>query len=132
MTQSSVIVFQIDINGIAVDPAECNAPVSVGVDRETAFIAANERMEAEPGQIHIFRPRSVVERPQNIGNPFRVLHAEPAPVTGRKKPFEGFVLERADHIRLVRQRLTIVKQCLTVANRIRPDTLCRRARLPRP
>jgi len=30
MNQSSVIVFQIDVDRIAFDPTECNAPVSAG------------------------------------------------------------------------------------------------------
>jgi hypothetical protein len=102
MNLSSVIVFQVDVDGVAFDPAECNAPVSAGADRIPAFIAANERMKAEPRQIHVLWPRCVVERPQNIGYPSRILHAEPASVPGREKPFEGPVSERADHIRSVR------------------------------
>jgi hypothetical protein len=31
MILSSVIVFQIDVDSIAFDPTECNAPVSAGV-----------------------------------------------------------------------------------------------------
>ena len=53
MNLSSVIVFQIDVDGIAFDPSECNAPVSARADRITAFIAANERMKAEARQIHV-------------------------------------------------------------------------------
>ena len=50
MNPSSMIVFQIDVDGIAFDPAKCNAPVSVGTDRITAFIAGqrgyrNERIK---------------------------------------------------------------------------------------
>lgn len=85
MAQSSVIVFQIDVDGIAIDLTECNAPVSAGADRIATLVATNERMEPEPRQIHILRPRSVVERPQDIGNTFRILHAEPAPVPVAKK-----------------------------------------------
>jgi hypothetical protein len=33
MNLSSMIVFQIDVDGIAFDPAKCNAPVSAGADR---------------------------------------------------------------------------------------------------
>jgi hypothetical protein len=53
MNQSSMIIFQIDVDGIAFDPTECNAPVSAGVDRIAAPIAANERMKAEPRQVHV-------------------------------------------------------------------------------
>jgi hypothetical protein len=42
MDRSSVIVFQIDVDGIAFDPAECDAPVSARADRIAAFIAADE------------------------------------------------------------------------------------------
>jgi hypothetical protein len=114
MKLSSVIVFQIDVDGIAFDPAKYNAPVSAGVDRIAALVATDQRMKAEPRQIHILWPRGVVERPQNVGYPFRILHAEPASVSGREKPFERFVSERADHVRSVRQWLTIVKKCLTM------------------
>ena len=103
MSLSSMIVFQIDVDSIAFDPTERNPPVSAGADRIAAFIAANERMKAEPRQIHVLGPRCVVERPQNVGYPFRILHAEPASVPGREKPFERLVPERADHIHDVRQ-----------------------------
>ena len=97
MNLSSMIVFQIDVDGFAFDPTECDAPVSAGVDSIAALVAANERMKAEPRQVHVLGPRRVVERPQNVGYPFRILHAEPASVPGREKPFEGPVAERADH-----------------------------------
>ncbi len=41
MPQSSMIVFQIDIDGLAFNPTESNAPVSARVDRVAALIAAN-------------------------------------------------------------------------------------------
>ena len=112
MNLSSMIVFQIDVDGIAFDPAKCNAPVSAGADRITAFIAANEGMKAESRQIHVLGPRCVVERPQNVGYPSRILHAEPASVPGREKPFERPVSERADHIGSVRQVLHMSSDAL--------------------
>jgi hypothetical protein len=33
MNLSSVIVLQIDVDGVAFDPTECNTPVSAGADR---------------------------------------------------------------------------------------------------
>lgn len=48
MNQSSVIVFQIDVDRIAFDPTECHAPVSAGADRIPTLIATNERVKAEP------------------------------------------------------------------------------------
>jgi hypothetical protein len=98
MNLSSVIVFQIDVDGIAFDPAKSNTPVSAGADRMAALVATNQRMKAKPRQIHVLWPRSVVQRPQNIGYPFCILHAKAASVAGREKPFEGLVPERADHI----------------------------------
>lgn len=121
MNPSSVIVFQIDVDGIAFEPTECNTPVSARVDRIAASIAANQRMEAEPRQIHVLGPRCVVERPENVGHPFRILDAEPASISGREKPFERFVPERADHDKSVSQCLTVVKQCLT-AESCQPET----------
>jgi hypothetical protein len=103
MNLSSMIVLQIDVDGIAFDPTECNAPVSAGADRMAALVAANECMKAKPRQIHVLGPRGVVERPQNVGYPSRILHAEPASVAGREKPFERPVPERADHMYNVRQ-----------------------------
>src|ERR1700680_3334995 len=97
MNLSSVIVFQINVEGIALDPTECNAPVSAGAHRIAALSAANERMKAESRQIHVLWTRCVVERAQNVGYPSCILHAEPASVPGREKPFELLVPERADH-----------------------------------
>src|SRR5205807_7774365 len=82
---SSMIVFQIDVDGIAFGPPECYAPVSTGVDRIAALIAADERMKAEARQVHVFRPRCVIERAQNVGDPSHILHAEPAPVPRREE-----------------------------------------------
>ena len=56
MNLSSMIVFQLDVDSIAFDPAKCNAPVSAGADRIAAFVATNECMKAESGQIHILWP----------------------------------------------------------------------------
>ena len=56
MNLSSVIVFQIDVDGITFDPTKPNAQVSAGADRMAAFVAANECMKAEPRQIHVLRP----------------------------------------------------------------------------
>jgi hypothetical protein len=44
---SIVIVFKIDSDGIAIHPAKCDPPVSTGVDRRAAFVAANKRMKAQ-------------------------------------------------------------------------------------
>ena len=117
MNPSSVIVFQIDIDGIPIDPTECNSPISTGADRITAFIAANERMKTEPRQVHVLWARSVIKCTQNISYPPRVLHTEPAPVPSREKPFEGLVSERADHTQTVRRWLTVVNSCLTAARK---------------
>jgi hypothetical protein len=48
MNMSSVMVFEVDVDGIAIDPTECHAPVSAGANRIAALVAANERMKAEP------------------------------------------------------------------------------------
>ena len=109
MDLSSVIVFQIGVDGFPVDPGECNSPVSAGADRIAAFVAANQCMKAEPRQIHVLGPRCVVKCTKNVGDPFRVLHAELAAVPGREKPLESLVPERADHVHSVRQGLTDVK-----------------------
>ena len=90
MNLSSVIVFQIDVDGIALDPTECNAPVSACAHRVTALIAADERMKAEAWQIHVLRPRRVIKRAQNVGDSSRILHAEPAPVCRNEEAFIRF------------------------------------------
>ena len=109
MSPSSVIVFQIDIDSIAFDPTVSNAPVSTGVDRVMALIATNKCMKAEARQIHILWARGVIQSPQNIRYPTHILHAEPTPVSGRKKPFKRLVPKRADHSLNVKQHLTTVK-----------------------
>jgi hypothetical protein len=72
-------------------------PVSAGIDRIAAFIAADERMEAQARQVHVIRPRCVIERGQNVGDPSGILHAEPAPVSGREEALQGLVSKRPDH-----------------------------------
>jgi len=54
-------------------------------------------MKAEAWQVHVLGMRCVIEGTQNVGNPPRILHAEPAPISGREEAFEGFVSERPDH-----------------------------------
>jgi len=87
MNRSSVIVFQIDVNGVAIDPTERHAPVSAGVDRIPALVAANEAVKPNPAG-SVLGTRSVVERAQILATVSR-LNAQSAPVPGRKKPFEG-------------------------------------------
>jgi hypothetical protein len=90
MNRSSVIVFKIDVDGISIDPTERNAPVSACVYGITALVAADERMETEAWQVHVLRPRGVVERAKNIGYPFRVLHAQRRPSPVAKKRSSAF------------------------------------------
>src|ERR1700730_7252897 len=94
---SLVIVFQIDVDGIAFRPAECDPPISAGIDRIAASVSADERMKAEARQVHVLRPRCVIECAQNVDDPSRILHAEPATVPRREEAFQGLVSERADH-----------------------------------
>src|SRR5262249_40915298 len=96
---SSVMIFQIDLDCITFQPTECDAPVSARVYRITAFVAADECMKTETRQVHVFRPRCIVERAQNVGDASRVLYTEPAPVSGREEAFQGLVSERPDHAR---------------------------------
>jgi hypothetical protein len=62
-----------------------------------AFVAPDERMKAEARQVHVLRPRCVIERAQNVCDPSRVLHAQPASVSRREEAFQGLVSERPDH-----------------------------------
>src|SRR5262249_11158988 len=59
---SSMIVLQIDIDGVAFHPTERDPPVSACVYRIAAPVATDKRVKAEPGQIHVLRPRCVIER----------------------------------------------------------------------
>ena len=65
--------------------------------------------------------KAIIERAQDIGDPLWILHAEPAPVPGREKPFEGLVPERVNHTQSVRYELTLVNQCLTIVHGIWRD-----------
>src|SRR5216684_6104960 len=94
---SSVIGFQIDVDGIAFRPAERDPPVSAGVDGIAAFVAADERMKAEARQAHVLRPRCVIERAQNVGDPSRILHAEATSISRREEALQGLVSERPNH-----------------------------------
>jgi hypothetical protein len=95
-----MVIFQINVDGIAFDPTKRNAPVSTGAEGIPSFISTNERMKAEPRQIHVLWSRCIIERSQNIGYASRILHAEPPPIAGCKKPFKGFVAKRTDHARM--------------------------------
>jgi hypothetical protein len=85
MILTSVVVFKINVDGIAFEPSKCESPVATGAERIPAFIAPNERMKTEPRQIHVLWPGCVVECPQNVGYAPCILHAEPASVPGREK-----------------------------------------------
>jgi hypothetical protein len=50
-------------------------------------------MKTETRQVHVLGPRCVVERAQNVGDMSRVLHAEPATVSGREEAFQALVSE---------------------------------------
>jgi hypothetical protein len=95
-----MIVFQIDVDGVAVRPAECDPPVSAGVDRIAALVAAEERRKTEARQVHVLRPGCVIERAQDVANPSRTLDAEPAPVSRREETFEGLLSDRPDYLRV--------------------------------
>lgn len=95
-----MIVFQIDIDGIAFHPAECDPPVSACIDCVAAFLATDERVKAETEQIHVLGTRCVVECAQDVGDASRILHAKPASVSGREEAFQGFVYERPDHAKM--------------------------------
>jgi len=72
--------------------------VLVSHNRIAAFVAADERMKAEARQAHVLWTRGIIERAQNVGNPSRVLHAEPTPVSGSEEALKGLVSKRPDHI----------------------------------
>jgi hypothetical protein len=97
---SSMVVLQIDVDGITFNPSERNPPVSTGVDRIAALVATGERTKAETRQVHVIWPRCVIERPQNVGKPPRILHAEPTPIARPEKPLQGLVSERSDHAKM--------------------------------
>jgi hypothetical protein len=54
-------------------------------------------VKPEAGQVHVFGARCVVECAQDVGYPPRVLHAEPASVSGGEETFQSLVSERPDH-----------------------------------
>jgi len=45
-----VIVFQIDLDSIALDPTERDTPVAGGADSIAALVATNERVKTKPGR----------------------------------------------------------------------------------
>jgi hypothetical protein len=63
-----MIIFQINIDGIAFRPAKCDAPVSTCVDCVAPLLATDERMKAEARQVHVFRTRSYPRRPSSLRN----------------------------------------------------------------
>jgi len=92
-----MIVFQIDVNRLSIQPAERDPPIAARVDGVAALIAPDERVKPEAGQVHVFGARCVVECAQDVGYPRRVLHAEPASVSGGEETFQSLVSERPDH-----------------------------------
>src|SRR5258708_25689172 len=86
MNHSSMIVFQIDVDGIAFDPAERHAPVPADVDRIAALVAANESMKAKPSyqlksQFAPHNPRGALEGVDPGAPLLRVKHALHSPPT---------------------------------------------------
>ena len=97
-----MIVFQIYVDSIAFHPSECDPPVSAGVDRIAAFVAADERMKTEARQVHVLWPRCVIKRAKDVRDPPRILHAEPPSIARPEEPFQGLVSERSDDNRSCR------------------------------
>jgi hypothetical protein len=95
-----MIIFHINIDGIAFDPAECDPPVSTCIDCLAALLGTDERVKAQAGQIHVLRTGCVVECAQDVGDASRIPHAQPASVSGREEALQCFVSERPDQAAL--------------------------------
>ncbi|HZA66292.1 MAG TPA: hypothetical protein VE592_05040, partial [Geminicoccaceae bacterium] len=65
---SSMVVEQIDIEGIAILETEDDAPVRGDLDRKEAFQFALERVEPEAGGIHVGHSRRGVQPAQDTPN----------------------------------------------------------------
>jgi hypothetical protein len=72
-------------------------PVSACIDGVAAFVTADQCVKAKGGQVHILRPGNVIQRTQDVRDPSRILHAEPAAVSRGEEALKRLVSERADH-----------------------------------
>jgi hypothetical protein len=88
---SSTIAFQIDVYGIALGPTERDPPVSAGVDRYAA-LGCGRRTHENQSQVRSRLPDVMHHRARaECGNPSRIRHAEPAPVSGREETLQGLI-----------------------------------------
>jgi hypothetical protein len=70
-----MIIHIVDINGMAVIEAERNTPIPGDRYSPIAREASLERMQAEPGNVHIIRPAAAVQYRKNVAKFFNTLLA---------------------------------------------------------
>ena len=98
--RSSVIVDQIDIEGVAVLEAENNAPVTGHGHAPKTSQIASKPMQAITWQIEIFRIPRLVEQTKDILYPFQEVWGHLAPLAALIKTLETAVPEALDHGRV--------------------------------
>ena len=64
------------------------------------LLVAAEAMEVVPGQVHVVWPTSSFESSQDAADPFVILDAQAAMISGFEEPLQSFVSERPDHVQL--------------------------------
>src|SRR6266566_8475112 len=78
---ASVIILQINVDGILAFPAECQSPVAGDRQRPPPRLAA-QGMKPVAGQVHLFGSRRLVERQQHKPHPIGILDAQSLWVAG--------------------------------------------------
>ena len=92
-----MVVLVVDDFGIRADEPEGDAPVAADPDGPGTFSFALERMEAKPGEAHVFSLRRRVEATQYQAQSFGMRRLDPGLGPGLEEPGQALVLEAPDH-----------------------------------
>src|SRR6266403_3827675 len=98
MVQSpSVVIHVINVQSIPDDKAKNHSPVRANRDSPEAFQLALERMQPQPGQVHVRSRGGSIETRKNVSQLLRVLAHHAPRVILLVEPFQPLVADRADH-----------------------------------
>jgi hypothetical protein len=95
---SSVIVLEVDIDGIFAIEGKSKPKVAGHGDRPTPFPVASERMQSPAGNVHVFRADGSIQTVQHSSDPGAMLTRNSERRAFGEESSEAFVAKVADHI----------------------------------
>jgi hypothetical protein len=92
-----VIVKVVDFKYVGTIETKDNAPVATNIYGVKATVIASQLMEAESGQVHVFRLLRGIKASQNQSDPDRMFWLDADFNAGLEVPLQAFVPEGLDH-----------------------------------